>query len=81
MGENLEISSKEAKEFIEKNNGEIIEAKMPGKIDAKLTIETNGTIKYGEYLANDSTRIMVGNLKAIKTKYLMCTGTITGIEK
>lgn len=76
---NLEIT--EAKEFIEKNNGEIIEAKMPGKIDAKLTIETNGTIKYGEYLANDSTRIMVGNLKAIKTKYLMCTGTITGIEK
>lgn len=76
---NLEIAN--AKDFIEKNNGEIVEAEIPTKIDVKLTIETNGEIRNGEYLANNLIRIMVGNIKQIKTKYLMCSGTVIGIEK
>lgn len=66
--------------LIDKDNGEIVEATVPGKIDVKLDIETNGTIKNGEYLANDLIRIMVGNSKQIKTKYVMCMGTITEID-
>ena len=66
--------------LIDKDNGEIVEATVPGKIDVKLDIETNGTIKNGEYLANDLLRIMVGNSKQIKTKYVMCMGTITEID-
>ena len=75
---NLEITP--AKGLIDKNNGEIIESTVPGKIDVKIGVETNGTIKNGEYLANDLIRIMVGNLKQIKTKYVMCMGTILDIE-
>lgn len=81
IGKIANIEIMDAKDFIEKSNGEIIEAKTPGKIDVKLTIETNGEIKNGEYLANNLIRIMVGNLKPIKTKYLMCSGTVVGIEK
>ena len=76
---NLEVTT--AKGLLEKSNGEIIEAEMPGKIDVKLDVETNGSIKNGEYLANDLIRIMVGSDKQIKTKYVMCSGTLMNIEK
>ncbi|MBO5142558.1 MAG: DUF4330 domain-containing protein [Clostridia bacterium] len=75
----LEIT--QAKAYMDKDNGELVEAIIPGKIDVKLTIETDGAIKNGEYLANGLIRIMVGNFREIKTKYLMCSGTITSIEK
>lgn len=76
---NLEIT--EAKGLIENKNGELKLANVPRKIDVKMTIETEGSIKNGEYLANGLIRIMVGNLKEIKTKYLMCFGTITEINR
>lgn len=75
----LEIS--DAKGLLESKNGEIILVNIPGKIDAKITIETEGVIKNGEYLANGLIRIMVGNLKEIKTKYLMCFGTVSAINR
>ena len=74
---NIEIA--EAQGVLEKSNGEVILATIPNKIDIKLTIETDGTIKNGEYLANGLIRIMVGNYKEIKTKYLMCSGTIFSV--
>ena len=76
---NLEIT--EAKRIFEKQNGEIIEVKVPSKIDVKMDIEASGMIKNDEYLANNLIRIMVGSTKQVKTKYVMCTGTIIDIVK
>lgn len=76
---NLEIN--EAYGLLERKSGDVILAKIPGKIDVKMTIETEGNIKNGEYLANGLIRIMVGSLKEIKTKYLMCYGTVTAIDR
>lgn len=70
----LEIT--DAQGLLEKTNGEMIRSTVPGKIDVRMEIETEGTVRNGEYLANGLIRIMVGNLKQIKTKYLMCSGTI-----
>lgn len=71
----------EAQGLLETENGEVIRTELPNKIDVKMKVETEGTIKNGEYLANGLIRIMVGNQKQIKTKYLMCMGTISSIEK
>ena len=80
IGKIANIVITEAQGVLEKTNGEMVLAAIPNKIDVKLTIETEGTIKNGEYLANGLIRIMVGNYKEIKTKYLMCSGTISSIE-
>lgn len=76
---NLEIT--EAKDLLEDLNGNVILEEIPGKIDVLISIDTDGVIKNGEYLANGLIRIMVGNLKEIKTKYLMCFGTVNSIER
>lgn len=81
IGKIKELEIVDAKAFVEKENGELIECTVPGKIDVNMMVETEGTIKNGEYLANGLIRILVGNTKEIKTKYLMCTGTVAGIEK
>jgi len=81
IGKISKLEIEEAQGLLEKENGEVIRATLPGKIDVRMTIETDGTIKNGEYLANGLIRIMVGNQKQIKTKYLMCMGTIASIEK
>lgn len=76
---NLEIT--EAKSQLQKNNGEIIETKMPTKIDVTMEIETTGIIKNDEYLANNLIRIMVGATEKVKTKYLMCTAKVIDLER
>ncbi len=81
IGKIVEVNIKEAQGTLEKDNGEIILATMPGKIDVDLKVETNGTVKNGDYLANGLIRIMVGNFKEVKTKYIMFSGTISSIEK
>lgn len=81
IGKIKDLIIAEAQGTIDKENGEVVVAKMPGKIDVDLIIETDGTIKNGEYLANGLIRIMVGNFKEIKTKYLMCAGTVYSIER
>jgi hypothetical protein len=81
IGKIVEVNIKEAQGTLEKENGEIILASMPGKIDVDLTVETNGTVKNGDYLANGLIRIMVGNFKEIKTKYIMFSGTVSSITK
>ena len=81
IGKIVEIETTEALGLIEKENGEILEKSMPGRVDVNLKIETDGTIKNGEYLANGLIRIMVGNFREIKTKYLMCSGTISSIDR
>ena len=81
IGKIAKLEINDAKGLLERKNGEIILANIPGKIDVKITVETEGAIKNGEYLANGLIRIMVGNLKEIKTKYLMCFGTISAIDR
>ena len=81
IGKITKLEITDAEGVLEKESGEVILAKIPGKIDIKLVIETDGIIKNGEYLANGLIRIMVGNLKEIKTKYLMCFGTVSSIER
>lgn len=81
IGKIAELEIVEAQGLLETENGEVIRSKIPNKIDVKMKIETEGTIKNGEYLANGLIRIMVGNQKQIKTKYLMCMGTISSIDK
>lgn len=81
IGKISELEIVNAKGLLETANGELILTELPNKIDVKMKVETEGTIKNGEYLANGLIRIMVGNQKQIKTKYLMCMGTISSIEK
>lgn len=81
IGKIVRVDIKEAQGTLEKDNGEIILAPMPGKIDVDLTVETDGAIKNGDYLANGLIRIMVGNFKEIKTKYIMFSGTVSSIER
>jgi len=81
IGKIVELEITDAKGVLEKENGEAILTNVPGKIDVKLKIETEGNIKNGEYLANGLIRIMVGNFKEIKTKYVMCFGTVSSIER
>ena len=81
IGKISELEIVEAQGLLETASGEVIRATVPGKIDVKMKVETEGTMKNGEYLANGLIRIMVGNQKQIKTKYLMCMGTISAIEK
>lgn len=81
IGKIVEIEASQAVGLIELENGEVIDAVMPGRADLKLKIETEGNIKNGEYLANGLIRIMVGNFREIKTKYLMCSGTISSIDR
>lgn len=80
IGKIKELEITPAQGLLEKTNGEMIRSTVPGKIDIRMKVETEGTIRNGEYLANGLIRIMVGNLKEIKTKYLMCSGTIVEME-
>lgn len=81
IGKIAELEITEAQGLLEKLNGEVIHSTIPRKIDVRMKIQTDGTVKNGEYLANGLIRIMVGNLKQIKTKYLMCSGTIVEMEE
>ena len=81
IGKIVELNVTDAQGRLDKDNGEVVLARIPGKIDVDFVIETEGSIKNGEYLANGLTRILVGNFKEIKTKYLMCSGTISEIRK
>lgn len=81
IGKIVELNVTDAQGRLDKDNGEVVLASIPGKIDVDFVIETEGSIKNGEYLANGLTRILVGNFKEIKTKYLMCSGTISEIRK
>ena len=81
IGKIAELEITEAQGLLEKLNGEVIHSTIPGKIDVRMKIQTDGMVKNGEYLANGLIRIMVGNLKQIKTKYLMCSGTIVEMEE
>ena len=66
---------------IETDKGEIILAEVPGRLDVKLKITTDGQIKNGEYMANGITRIIVGGFKSLKTDYILFSGMITDIDK
>ena len=71
IGKIVDLNITEAKGVLEKDNGEMLVKNIPGKIDIDLKIETDGTIKNGDYLANGLIRVLVGNFKEIKTKYIM----------
>lgn len=81
IGKISKLDIREAKGNLETASGDIILATLPERIDVDITIETDGTIRNNEYLANGLIRIMVGNLKEIKTKYVMCSGTVSSIDR
>lgn len=61
-------------------DGTIIQAEMPNKIDVDITVETEGKMQNGEYVANGLIRILVGQTKQVKTKYWMASGFITSVN-
>ncbi len=80
MGTIKEVHAQPATSLLEQLDGSLVKKEVPKKIDVVLTIETDGNIKNGEHLANGLIRILVGSYKEIKTKYITCSGIITGIE-
>ena len=65
---------------IEGIEGTIIQAEMPNKIDVDITVETEGKMQNGEYVANGLIRILVGQTKQVKTKYWMASGFVTEVN-
>ena len=80
IGKIVNVKAEPTKGSFETLDGKIITAEMPNKIDLELTIETDGKIANGEYIANGLIRILVGQTKEVKTKYWMATGFITKVN-
>lgn len=80
IGKITEIKHENAKYEFEGNDGKIYIKEYPGKVDVTLTIKTDGTIKEGEYLANNLIRVLIGENKVIKTKYVQVEANIIDIK-
>ncbi len=81
IGKVSEIMIEPYKEAFDGLNGEIVMKEMPDKVNIILTVETSGTINNNEYLANGLIKILVGETKKIRTKYIDKTGFVISIEK
>lgn len=80
IGKITEIRVEPSKGFFQDTDGTISKLEMPTKIDVELTVETDGKVVNGEYIANGLIRILVGQTKQVKTKYWMASGVITSIK-
>ena len=80
IGKVVSINSKTAQVEFEANDGNIYIKDYPGKVDIELEIETEGTIKDGEYLANNLVRVLIGENKNIKSKYINVEANIMSIS-
>ena len=76
MGIIKEVRIEQTQSGLLMNNGQIVTRSMPEKIDVYLTVEAEGRTANGELVANNLIRILVGSFKALKTKYVMFSGTI-----
>ena len=80
IGKITDIQYETAKYEFEGNDGKVYLKEYPGKVDVTLKIKTDGTIKDGEYLANNLIRILIGENKVIKTKYVQIEANIIDIN-
>lgn len=80
IGEVTDVKVTPAMAVFEDTDGSIIRAEKPSKINLEMTVTTDGTVKNGEYLANNLIRILVGQNKQFKTKYWMAEGVVTDIK-
>ena len=80
IGKITDIQYETAKYEFEGNDGKVYLKEYPGKVDVTLKIKTDGTIKDGEYLANNLIRILIGENKIIKTKYVKIEANIIDIN-
>jgi len=76
MGKITNIKTSSAIGYLKTNSGDVLAKEIPGKLDIELTIETQGSVKDGEYYANNIIRILAGSSKQLKTKYVMFIGEI-----
>ena len=76
MGTITKVDIKPANSGLLLNNGQIVKKEMPDKIDLYLTVEAEGRTNNGELIANNLIRVLVGSFKALKTKYVMFSGTV-----
>ena len=76
MGTITKVDIKPANSGLLLNNGQIVKKEMPDKIDLYLTVESEGRTNNGELIANNLIRVLVGSFKALKTKYVMFSGTV-----
>lgn len=80
IGTITDLKIEPAMGIFESADGKIIKAEMPGKIDVDITVETDGKVQNGEYIANGLIRILVGQTKEVKTKYWMASGFVTQVN-
>lgn len=66
---------------LETMTGNIVSSEFDARSDIIVTIETKGSIKNSEYMANDLIRILIGKNLEMKTKYVTIAGTITSVKK
>ncbi|MBR6253296.1 MAG: DUF4330 domain-containing protein [Clostridia bacterium] len=76
MGTIINVDIKQATGGLQLNNGQIVTKEIPERIDVYLTVEAEGRTSNGEFIANNLIRVLVGSFKALKTKYVMFSGTI-----
>ena len=76
MGTITKVDIKTATGGLQLNNGQIVTKEIPDRIDVYLTVEAEGRTNNGEFIANNLIRVLVGSFKALKTKYVMFSGTI-----
>lgn len=80
IGKIANVKVEPAKVLFEDTDGQITRVEMPTKIDLEITVETNGKVENGEYIANGLIRILVGQTKEVKTKYWMASGVVIKIN-
>ncbi len=76
MGTITKVDIRNATGGLQLNNGQIVTKEIPDRIDVYLTVEAEGRTNNGEFIANNLIRVLVGSFKALKTKYVMFSGTI-----
>lgn len=81
IGKIADISIQPTILLIETMTGEVVNREYEDRVDIIVTIETKGSIKNSEYMANDLIRILIGKTLEINTKYVTISGVITDIKK
>jgi len=80
LGRIVEFEFRPFRKQLQGFDGTTTLSEVPNKIAVMITVNTEGELKNGEYLANGLTRIQGGSFKTIKTDYIMCSGMIMDIE-
>lgn len=76
MGTITKVDVDTAKGIFQNMDGKVEVKDIPERVDIRMTVEAEGRTANGEYIANNLIRILVGSFRALKTKYVMFSGTI-----